>query len=317
MVVIVQSAYFLEGNAMNLENKLLLKGIVLMLGAMSVVPMLDVIAKILSESYPVIQVSWARFAFHTLWLLPLLYWNKLHWWRIPRQPGFHLLRSLMLTLATLFFFTAIKTNPIPNALTLLFVSPLIVAMLAPFALGERFDMFIGVGVLVGFIGVVIVLQPDTDEFRPSLMYALVAGFCYALYIITTRKLSLSGSPLLTLFYTAVVGTLVLGPMAVSDWVVPNLLGVLMAAAMGLIAATSHFMIIKAFECATASELSPFGYFEIVVAMILSFFVFEFVPTYEAVIGLIIIIFSGLFVSWRAMKNNRAITKQTESVIEML
>ena len=129
---------------MNIENKLLLKGIALMLGAMSVVPMLDVIAKILSESYPVIQVSWARFAFHTLWLLPLLYWKKLCWWRMPTQPGFHLLRSLMLTLATLFFFTAIKTNPIPNALTLLFVSPLVVAMLAPFVLGERFDVLIGV-----------------------------------------------------------------------------------------------------------------------------------------------------------------------------
>ena len=197
------------------------------------------------------------------------------------------------------------------------MSPLIVAMLAPFVLGERFDIFIGVGVLVGFVGVVIVLQPDTDQFRPSLVYALVAGFCYALYIITTRKLSLSGPPLLTLFYTAIVGALVLGPMALLNWVVPDLAGILMAAAMGLIAATSHFMIIKAFECATASELSPFGYFEIVVAMILSFFMFKFVPTYEAVIGLVIIISSGLFVSWRSMKNNRAITKQTESVIEML
>ena len=302
---------------MNLENKLLLKGIALMLGAMSVVPMLDVIAKILSESYPVIQVAWARFAFHTLWLLPLLYWKKLRWWQMPKQRGFHLLRSLMLTLATLFFFTAIKTNPIPNALTLLFVSPLIVAMFAPFFLGERLDVFICIGVLVGFVGVVIVLQPDTEQFRPSLMYALVAGFCYALYIITTRKLSLSGPPLLTLFYTAIVGALVLGPMAVLDWVVPDLMGILLAAAMGLVAATAHFMIIKAFECATASELSPFGYFEIVVAMVLSFFVFKFVPTYEALIGLIIIIISGLFVSWRSMKNNKAITKESESVIEML
>jgi drug/metabolite transporter (DMT)-like permease len=190
-------------------------------------------------------------------------------------------------------------------------------MLAPFVLGERFDIFVGIGVLVGFVGVVIVLQPDTEQFKPSLLYALVAGFCYAFYIITTRKLSLSGPPLLTLFYTAIVGTLVLGPMAVSVWVVPDLVGILMAAAMGLVAAISHFMIIKSFECATASELSPFGYFEIVVAMALSYFVFKFVPTSEAVVGLIIIISSGLFVSWRAMKNNRTITKKSESVIEML
>jgi drug/metabolite transporter (DMT)-like permease len=106
-------------------------------------------------------------------------------------------------------------------------------------------------------------------------------------------------------------------MAVLDWVVPDLVGILMAAAMGFVAAIAHFMIIKAFECATASELSPFGYFEIIVAIVLSYFVFKFVPTPEAVTGLIIIIISGLFVSWRAMKNNRAITKQSESVIEML
>ncbi len=117
-----------------------------MLGAMSVVPMLDVLAKMLSENYPVTQVAWSRFAFHTLWLVPLLYWRQLIWWKVPSRAGFHLLRSLMLALATLFFFAAIKTNPIPNALTLLFISPLVVAALAPFFLGERFDPYIGVGV---------------------------------------------------------------------------------------------------------------------------------------------------------------------------
>ena len=98
---------------------------------------------------------------------------------------------------------------------------------------------------------------------------------------TTRSLSHSGPPLLTLFYTAIVGTIVLGPMAFSVWETPDLTGVLMAAAMGLVAAISHFMIIKAFEYASASELSPFNYFEIVVAIILSYIIFKFIPTKEA------------------------------------
>jgi len=302
---------------MNLNNQKLLIGIGFMLGAMSVVPMLDVLAKMLSENYPVTQVAWSRFFFHTLWLVPLLYWRQLSWWKVPSRVGFHLLRSLMLALATLFFFAAIKTNPIPNALTLLFISPLVVATLAPFFLGERFDPYIGAGVLVGFVGVVIVLQPNTEEFKPTLLYALVAGFCYAFYIITTRNLSHSGPPLLTLFYTAVVGTIVLGPMAFSVWETPDLTGVLMAAAMGLVAAISHFMIIKAFEYASASELSPFNYFEIVVAIILSYIVFKFIPTKEAVLGLVIIILSGLFVSWRAVKNNQDLTKKNDSVVELL
>ncbi len=91
----------------------------------------------------------------------------------------------------------------------------------------------------------------------------------------------------------------------------------MAAAMGLVAAISHFMIIKAFEYASASELSPFNYFEIVVAIILSYIIFKFIPTKEAVLGLVIIILSGLFVSWRAVKNNQSLAKENDSVVELL
>ena len=288
-----------------------------MLGAMTVVPILDVLAKLLSEDYPPVQVAWARFVFHTLWLLPILTLQNLKWWRKPDKLGFHLLRSLMLTFATLLFFIAIKTNPIPNALTLLFISPLVVATLAPFVLGEKFDMLIGAGVVVGFIGVVVVLQPDTEQFKPSLMYALGAGFCYAIYIVTTRKLSFSAPPLLTLFYTAVVGTIVLSFMVLAVWVTPNLFALLMMAAMGLVAAIAHFMIIKAFEHASASEISPFNYFEIVVAVILSYFVFGFLPTAEALTGLGIIVFSGLFVTWRAVKNNDKDNTASEADIERL
>ena len=75
---------------------------------------------------------------------------------MPENPGLQFLRGLMLTMATLFFFAAIKSNPIPNALTLLFISPLVVAILSPFILGERFDLYIGIGVSIGFLGVVVV-----------------------------------------------------------------------------------------------------------------------------------------------------------------
>ena len=58
-------------------------------------------------------------------------------------------------------------------------------------------------------------------------------------------------------------------------------------------------------------------FEIVVAIILSYIVFKFIPTKEAVLGLVIIILSGLFVSWRAVKNNQDLTKKNDSVVELL
>jgi len=295
-----------------------LKGIGLMLLGMTIVPFLDIIAKLLSqEGYHVTQVTWTRFFFHAFWLLPMIVWQKVRLFSVPEKPKLQLLRGVSLTLATLFFFAAIEVNPIPNALTLLFVSPLIVATLSPFILGERFDIFIGAGVLVGFIGVLVVLQPDSEQFRPSLLYALASGFCYAMYIIITKKLSFRAPPVLTLFYSAIVGILILTPFVISYWIAPDLKGVLMGAAMGFFAASSHFMIIKALEFASASEISPFNYFEIVVAIILSYLVFGFLPNVQAIIGLIIIIISGLYVSWRAMKNNQDQENKQEPIIEPL
>ena len=302
---------------MNLSNKTVLKGIGLMLLAMSTVPFLDIFAKLLSKDYSVMQVTWTRFFFHAFWLLPIIFWQKVSIKTLPENPGLQFLRGVMLTMATLFFFAAIKDNPIPNALTLLFISPFIVAILSPFILGERFDFYIGIGVVIGFMGVIVVLQPNSDEFQPSLLFAIVAGVCYGLYIILTKKLSFRAPPVLTLFYSAMVGLLILTPLVIPSWKAPDLSGVLLGAAMGFSAAASHFMIIKAFEFASASELSPFNYFEIVGAILLSYLIFGFIPNFQAILGLLIIIGSGLYVSWRVMKKNQDQDNHQDNIIEPL
>ncbi len=273
----------------------------LMMLAMVFVPVLDLFAKLLAVDYAVIQVTWARFVFHGLWLLPLLAWKGVVWWRMPNQPVFQLLRSLMLTITTVAFFYAIKDNPIPTALTLLFVSPLIVAIFAPVLLGESFDIARGIAVVLGFLGVLVVLRPTTDSFSPTILWALLAGISYAFYIMFTRKLSASGPPLLTLFYTAIGGVLVLTPLVGSVWQTPNLTGLVMMASMGLFAAIGHFLIIMACEYATASQLSPFNYFEIVAATAISYFAFDFFPDVYVWVGIAIICTSGAYVSWRELQ----------------
>ena len=163
----------------------------------------------------------------------------------------------------------------------------------------------------------VVLQPTGDEFRPSLLLAVVSGVCYALYIIFTKKLSFRAPPVLTLFYSAAVGMVIMLPLALLTWTAPDMKGVLLGAAMGFFAAASHFFIIKAFEFASASELSPFNYFEIVGAITLSYIIFGYIPNLQAVIGLLVIIGSGLFVSWRVMKNNGGQAEDKEKLIEPL
>ena len=206
-------------------------GMGLMILAMVLVPILDLFAKLLTLDYAVLEITWARFVFHGLWLLPLLAWKRIVWWRLPPQPWFQISRSWMLTVTTVAFFFAIKDNPIPTALTLLFISPLVVAVVAPIWLGESFDALRGLAVVCGFVGVLIVLRPTADSFSPSILWGLLSGVTYAFYIMITRKLSASAPPLLTLFYTAIGGVLVLTPIVLLSnvWKMPDLTGWVMMA----------------------------------------------------------------------------------------
>ncbi|MDP6968303.1 MAG: DMT family transporter [Gammaproteobacteria bacterium] len=279
-----------------------LLGILLMLAAMILVPVLDIFAKLLSADYSVIQVTWSRFVFHTLWLVLLLSLLRRRWWKLPNKPGQQFMRSMAITFTTLCFFMSIADNPIPAALALLFVSPLVVALIAPVWLGESFDLRRMLAVIVGFIGVLVVLQPSSSDFQPSLLWALVAGFGYAVYLMATRKLSNNNeSSLLTLLHTAAGGLLVLTPLMLPYWKLPDLQGFAMMAAMGFFAAAGHFMIIKACEYASASQLSPFNYFEIVAATLLSYLLFDYWPDLTVWSGLLIISLSGLYITLREVR----------------
>ena len=286
-------------------------GITLMVAGMLIVPMLDACAKILSADYAVLQVSWARFAFHFLWLLPIVTWRGYRWWRVPTSPWLHLSRSAFLTLATVCFFLAISVVPIPNALALLFVSPLAVTLVAPFLLREPFSPARVSAAAVGLVGVLIVLRPGTSDFSPMALFAVAAGLSYAMYIITTRRVAGQGPPLVTLFYTAVVGFFTLSLTMPVVWIWPDARGWGLMALMGLLAAAGHFLVIQACEYADASLLSPFNYTEIVGATAVSYWIFGYFPDLWAWLGIAVICGSGIAISLWELKPARRVPETVD------
>jgi drug/metabolite transporter (DMT)-like permease len=293
--------------AASINNDRPLLGVSLMIAGMLIIPALDICAKLLSEEFQVLQVTWSRFVFNFLWLVPLLLLRREKWWRLPRHPWIQMFRGLCLLMATLFFFTCIKTNPIPNALAILFISPLIVTLLSPWILGETFGIRRFIATIAGFIGVLVVLQPTGNDFQPSLLYAMLAGLSYAFYILITRKVSTSSSPLMTLFYTALVGTVALLPWMPSVWITPDSEALLIMSAMGLIAASGHFLVILSCQYAPASLVSPFNYAEIIGATLLSYLFFDYFPNHSVWLGILIICGSGIYISMREFKLHRNAT----------
>src|SRR5690606_35261625 len=129
----------------------LLLGAALMLAAMTLLPIMDGLAKGLSESYPVTQVVWARYFFHFAMMLPLLLIRFGPRALIPKRIGLQLVRGGLLLAATTLFFFALSVMPQATVLALFFVSPGVVTVLAPFMLGERVGGWRVLAVIVGFL----------------------------------------------------------------------------------------------------------------------------------------------------------------------
>jgi drug/metabolite transporter (DMT)-like permease len=188
-----------------------------------------------------------------------------------------------------------------KALTLAFVAPLITTALSPFILNEKVGLRRWLAVSVGFVGSLIVIRPGFLDFNFATIAGLGTGFFYGLYLIVTRKLHTSDNPLLTLLLTGGVG-LFIGSFVVSFvWINLTFNQWLLLALMGIFACLGHFFLILSLKYADASKLAPLGYFEIVTNVILGFYFFGDFPDYLSWLGLLIIVFSGIYISFRERK----------------
>ena len=185
-----------------------------------------------------------------------------------------------------------------KALTLALIAPLVTTALSPLLLGEKVGFRRWSAVLIGFFGSLIVVRPGFIDFNLASIAALGTGFFYGIYLVITRKLHSSDSPLLTLLLTGVVGALIATTIVPFVWTNPSLNQWLLLALMGIFACLGHFFLILSLKYADASKLAPFGYFEIVTNVILGYHFFGDFPDIWMFLGLLIIIISGVYISFR-------------------
>jgi drug/metabolite transporter (DMT)-like permease len=214
------------------------------------------------------------------------------------QPKLQIFRGLTLLFANILFFYSISIISMAKALTLAFVAPLITTALSPIFLGEKVGVRRWSAVIIGFVGSLIVIQPGFIEFNLASISALGTGFFYGIYLVITRKLHSSDSPLLTLLLTGVVGVVLSSFFVPVVWINPTFNQWSLLALMGIFACLGHLFLILSLKYADASKLAPFGYFEIVTNVILGYYFFGDFPHYWTWVGLSIIVCSGIYISLR-------------------
>ena len=279
-----------------------MKAIILNLSAWVMLPIMDGFAKYLSSTLPVLQITWSRYFFTVVIVLPimLVFFRKNLTW--TEQPKLQLIRGLLLFCANILFFYSISIISLAKALTLAFIAPLIVTALSPVLLGEKVGFRRWAAVITGFIGSLIVIRPGFVEINLASIAALGTGVLYGFYLIITRKLHNSDSPLLTLLLTGVVGVIIGSMIMPTVWVQPTIIEWYMMFALGFFASIGHLFLILSLKYADASKLAPFGYFEIVTNLIIGYFFFNHFPDYLHFLGLFIIISSGIYIFRREMLN---------------
>lgn len=282
-------------------------GMMLMTLAMQIVPFSDAFAKLLTAEYgtPLLQTAWARIVFAALFLLPAgmsAFPRAFSAGRRLWKPYF--LRGACWAGATVFFFAALKDNPLPSALALLFVAPLFVAACAPMLLGESFSLRGLAASGAGFCGVLLVLRPGAETFSPSLLWALAAGICYGGYLMAARRGGGLGGGGAT-FITMIAAAILVAPFALWQWRAPSGAEFALMAAMGGLSAAGHFLITKACEYAGASQVAPFNYTEIVGASAASYWFFSELPAPQVYAGVAIIAAAGIYVAAADLRDSRA------------
>ena len=267
---------------------------------------MDASAKELALTYPLPQVVWARYpASVVLVLVFVLARRRPSEVIVTRRPGLQVLRAAMVMATLSLHFTGIHFIPLADATALLFTSPILVTALSYPILGESVRMDQWAGVLLGFVGALILIRPGLGTAQVAALLPLGAAFMFAGYQIAGRILSRTDHAFTTFAYTVWVGAVGTSLIVPFYWKAPDFAGWMLMAALGLFAGFGQFAVIKAFEAAPAATVTPFVYSGLVWATLLGYTVFGDLPDLWTIVGALLIVSSGIFVLYREHAGRRS------------
>lgn len=278
-------------------------GIFWMLMTMLMFVCMDTCAKYLVQTYPTMQVVWARYFFQVVILLVVLA-PKLKTLVKTASLKFQLVRSMFLLGATLCFFTGLGTVQLAEASAIMYTAPLLVTALAPFVLKEKVGLRRWVSVLVGFAGALIIIRPGHSAIGIGAFWILGAAASYAFYQLSTRALSHQDSPLTTLFYSALLGCAIMTAVVPFYFQMPDMWGWFVMFLAGLFGTVGHYCMIQAFTNSEASAVAPYTYSNLIWATLIGFLFFDNLPDMWTYVGAFIIIASGLYIMHRENAKNQ-------------
>ena len=289
-----------------------LRGIVFMLLAVTLFSGLNASVKFLVVDYSTTQILWARYTGHIIYVFILLAPRRAFSAVKSNRLGIQLSRSVLMVIATVCYYTALRHVALPTAAAVNFTSPLMVALLAIPILGEHVGLRRWAAILMGFGGALVIARPGFGVIHPAVLLVFGTAFCYGLYQVLTRKVAPYDSSETSIIYTALLGFIVTSFIVPFDFKLPeNWVDFLVFFAPGFFGGLGHFCLVKAYENGPASAISPFNYTQLVGSVSLSVIIFSEFPDFWTWVGCGIIVASGLYLMHRESQVQKAQSKLSD------
>jgi drug/metabolite transporter (DMT)-like permease len=282
-----------------------LKGIVFLMLASFVFSIMALLIKLLGQHLHITQILLVRQIGMTIMVAPAILRNFPGSLRSER-PGLHVIRLCCALVAMLCGFTAVIYLPLADATAIFFAKSFFVTILAVFILGETVGVYRWSAVLVGFLGVMIMLQPGTDNYSVYGLLSLAGAAGAAAVMILLRLLSRIDSPDTIMTYGALgVGVVMILP-GIYFWQEPTALEWLLLIAVGVVSYFAQKCNIFAYKHGEASLLASLDYVRLLWATLFGFLIFQQFPGGSIWLGATIVIGAAIFMIYRETRRKRGL-----------
>ena len=280
-------------------------GIMFMIATTFVFAIQDGISRHLAGNYNVLMIVMIRYWFFAAFVITIArkQSGSIKKAAATKQPILQITRGVLLSLEICVMVTGFVALGLVESHAVFACYPLLIAALSGPVLGEQVGWRRWTAIGIGFVGVLVILQPGYAVFAPAAVIPLIAALMFALYGLLTRYASRKDTTVTSFFWTGVAGAVVMTivgawswePMTSQDWA--------WMATLCVTGATGHWLLIKTYEVAEASAVQPFAYLQLVFASAIGVFIMGETIRPNVALGTVIVIAAGLFTLWRARQKS--------------
>lgn len=273
------------------------RGSIIILIASLISVLMSSLIKHVGQTIPVIEILLVRQILVLIIISPVIFRNRATVFKSSIY-GMHFLRASLSIIAMYLGFSAVVNMPLAEVTAISFARILFTTILAIIFLSEVIGIRRWTSIIIGFVGVLVIIRPDPDNFNIYALMAITSALFVSAVQIILRKLSQIDNPSTILAFHSVSITLVMAVPAYFLWVMPNLDEMIYILMIGALMSLMQWLFIQALRVGEASAIAPMEYVRLLYAGVIGFIFFSEIPTIWTLSGAGIIVASTLYTMHR-------------------